>query len=161
MNQENYFDILIGGLLEHGEHLASHIYRESLKAQDNHIEPSEFFNRCTKVIVDLTKYIDSQMQVRKREITEIFTYVDRIKDEDIVNNAKEELKSMTRDEYPINLIHLTNGKYTGFLSYYQIQVIITALLDANKKTAPLHKPNKVPKQIKSFPEYIDHPKKEQ
>jgi hypothetical protein len=164
MNSEQYLEIILVGLLDHKDFLTDHFYREAKKAKEEYIKTYEFFNRLQDALNFLISARDNQFNSRLREL-ELIKAIE-IEDENEAHRkltkAEIERQRLIKEDFSVNLYHVTNHKFNGFLYQNDFNHIATTIdaarLKCNSEQFESQKP-KV-KMKKAFPEYLLHENRE-
>jgi hypothetical protein len=141
----NYLEIVLQGYLNKNnrDFLDKYFYREFKKAQkENFYEADEFFNGCLDVVNFLKQDLKNKVLDRKKELLMGLEIAKNktipIKDlqgksveqkrKETIEYCKKELESETAYSigdmsFTVNLIHISNGRYTGSLYNTDIENI--------------------------------------
>lgn len=137
--QMDYIDIMLRGYSNENDRkfLSMYLMREFKKAEKEHYNFEEFFNGLINGINKLKNEYKTRLYERKNELyfmldgakNDTLKYGD-LKDESIEERHKKtieycesELSELSFENFPINLFHFTNNRYTGFLNYSEVEFI--------------------------------------
>ena len=102
--------LLINGYVNEYDYFIKYLIREQKKAEAEHYDAEEFFNKCLDVIESFKEEINTQYYKRKREIYLM---------QSLPNFSDESFKNAMEDNTPYNysiiLYHATNYKFSGHL----------------------------------------------
>ncbi|MEG1023272.1 MAG: hypothetical protein RSF34_02285, partial [Flavobacterium sp.] len=161
--QMDYIDIMLRGYSNENDRkfLSKYLMREFKKAEKEHYNFEEFFNGLINGINKLKNEYKTRLYERKNELcfmldgakNDTLTYGD-LKGESIEERHKKtieycesELSEISFENFPINLFHFTNNRYTGFLNYSEVEFIgnqiAQAFEDLNKPQQTKTKKKKV------------------
>jgi len=124
MNDFEYQMILLDGFVNHRDFLKNHLHRELIKALEREIPFEEFFGRCKNVVTYWETILDNQIHERKRELYTIIRTTDV---EQTKAQCRDEINTISRSNYSVNLLHTSNNHFSGQLWYDDILVIETAV----------------------------------
>jgi hypothetical protein len=156
MELNNYLKIIIEGLIE-VENLKTYFKRlQKVNERDNFITKIEFYTKLTNVTIDLKVKCKERFNESKNELYKVLS-LKKAKNED-TKEIEKEIKTITPDMLPLNLMHITNSQFTGFLSYSEIEYVESIILEILKNEINLINTDKQP-QPKETKE-LDKDKKE-
>jgi hypothetical protein len=135
--EEKYIEILLRCFLDKPKYFKSNLIREQKKLENNYVGSNEFFERCKDALSHLENILESQLNERATELNLLIkraetktsnfspknynahlSYYEQCKEH--IVNYQNELKGLSRNNFFINLFHLTNGKFRGYLTNGQI-----------------------------------------
>lgn len=156
----DYLDIVLSGL-NNPEYLDRYFFRKFKKAEKEFFEAEEFFGRCLEVVDSFDKEIIFRYKDRKNELSSMLnlakngtlrhndnTKTDDEQNKETIEWCESELLSLNKYNFPISLYALSNGKYTGNLSYNEVVSLKKAIL-AGGVLASKEKADKASKQIQA------------
>lgn len=108
--------------------LSEYFKREFIKAKEKHFEHLEFFEGCLLIINSFKEEIDRKYYDRKRELSLILSI--RKENSKETADIQEEINTLNKDLFSINLHQVTRGNYIGDLGYTDINKIEIALREA-------------------------------
>ena len=156
MDLNNYLKIIIEGVIE-VENLKSYFIRlQKVNERDNFITKIEFYSRLTNVTDDLKTKCKERFYKRKNELYLILD-LKKAKNQD-TKEIEKEINFITPDKFPLNIIHITNGQFKGFLSYSKIEYVQSIILEILKNEINLFNTTKQPQQTEN--KGLDENKKE-
>ena len=190
MENIEYLRLLLNGFINHNKYFKEYIERELIKAKEKHIGENEFYDRCFDIIKFFESEFDKRLFERKRELYQalncakngniVFDYTDpdsKLSNEErckeSVIEIEKEIESLSRHNFPLNLLHLTKNEFIGHLYYNDVLfiekniVIQKGMFDINNVLIDLAIENvkkrneKSKKPFKTFPEYILHKKNDE
>jgi hypothetical protein len=129
MTDKNYQNMLLDGFINHNDFLTNHIKRESIKAKENNTPNDEFFARCYSIIEHWENILDNEINARKRELYQILSIN---QSEETKHYCTTELNEINRHNFYIQLRIITNGEFSGQLSYTNVLHIKNAIDAAGK-----------------------------
>ncbi|KAB1068044.1 hypothetical protein F6U93_07865 [Tamlana haliotis] len=140
MEKYNYLDMLLTGLLENRTDLNAYFIRsQKIADRDFFITESSFYLNVNKLISSLKKKIEYRLFERKNEL---YLIIDIKKSTNVnIKTTEDEINSLHKNQFPLNLLMLTDNKYTGSLYYSDLNLLdetIKSILTPNKekKTKP-------------------------
>jgi hypothetical protein len=156
MDLNNYLKIIIEGLIE-VENLKSYFIRlQKVNERDNFITKIEFYSKLTNVTDDLKTKCKERFYKRKNELYLILD-LKKAKNQD-TKEIEKEINLITPDKLPLNIVHITNGQFKGFLSYSKIEYVQSIILEIIKNEINLFNTTKQPQQKET--KELDEDKKE-
>jgi len=144
MELNNYLKIIIEGLIE-VENLKTYFKRlQKVNERDNFITKIEFYTKLTNVTIDLKVKCKERFNESKNELYKVLS-LKKDKNED-TKEIEKEIKTITPDMLPLNLMHITNSQFRGTLSYSQIEYVESIILEILKNEKDLINTTKQPQQ---------------
>ena len=142
MELNNYLKIIIEGLIE-VENLKTYFKRlQKVNERDNFITKIEFYTKLTNVTIDLKVKSKERFNESKNELYKVLS-LKKAKNED-TKEIEKEIKTITPDMLPLNLMHITNSQFRGTLSYSQMEYVLSIILEILKNEINLIKTEKQP-----------------
>ena len=130
MDLSNYFKIIIDGLSDKDNLKKYFIRKQKVNERDNYITKIEFYSKLENVLIDLKAKCEERKNKRMNELYSIIGFK-KAKNVDTTKNEKE-IDLLKPDMFPLNLLHLTNGEFRGFLSYANIEYVESIILEIIK-----------------------------
>jgi hypothetical protein len=144
MELNNYLKIIIEGLIE-VENLKTYFKRlQKVNERDNFITKIEFYTKLTNVTIDLKVKCKERFNESKNELYKVLS-LKKAKNED-TKEIEKEIKTITPDMLPLNLMHITNSQFRGTLSYSQMEYVESIILEILKNEKDLINTTKQPQQ---------------
>jgi hypothetical protein len=128
MSLYEYTGILIKGYLENRDNLAKYLIRESKNAEKEFIDNEEFFDGLNKVIELFHTDIENQYYKRKINVLRIKS----IREEKGQSIEDLEDQVFPKENYYIFLPRVTGNRFTGNLSFHEIQFLEMAINEAKQ-----------------------------
>jgi hypothetical protein len=158
MELNNYFKIIIEGLIE-VENLKTYFKRlQKVNERDNFITKIEFYTKLKNVTIDLKVKCKERFNESKNELYKVLS-LKKAKNED-TKEIEKEIKTITPDMLPLNLMHITNSQLRGTLSYSQMEYVESIILEILKNEKDLINTTKQPQQKETKELDKDKDKKE-
>ena len=145
----DYIDIILRGYSNENDKqfLSKYFIRECKKAEKEHYDFEEFFTGLLSGIETLKKQYETPFYKRKRELyfmlngakNNTLKYGDlnnksvEQHHKEIIEYCESELSQICFENFPINLLRLTNDKYRGNLYYNEAEFISNEITKAFKK----------------------------
>lgn len=128
MSLHEYTGILIKGYLENRDNLAKYLIRVSKKAEKEFIDNEEFFDGLKKVIELFHTDIDVQYIAHLNQIDQM---------RDIRLNKGQSIEDLegqerNKENYNVFLPRVTGNRFTGNLSFHEIQFLEMAINEAKQ-----------------------------
>ena len=132
----DYIDIILKGYLDTNNrtYLSKYFIREFKKAEKEHYDFEEFFKGLLNGIESLKQDYKTKLYNRKNELyfmlndakngtlkygnSSDIPIADRHKD--TIEYCEDELKTITENNFYLNLFQFTKGKYVGHLSFSEL-----------------------------------------
>jgi hypothetical protein len=142
--EKDYLKIVLDGWLNlnNRNHLTSYFKRQMKTAESEFYSNYEFIDGCNTIV----KAFETEMERRLFERqNELYMIIDRVESKDCefwevggkkINRIKhiEELnntvETIKKENYPVNLLHITNRGYFGFINYTELNFIKISLLSS-------------------------------
>lgn len=128
----DYKEIVLRGIAEKAQHLKSYfISQQKLVLREYFVEEDVFYDKCNGVINGLESNIKNQMWRRQNELHMMIERLDatQIQQKESLNN---QLKDAIPEKGSINLLHFTNGKLIGNLTYDEIKLLKSSIIESEK-----------------------------
>ena len=140
----DYIDIILKGYLDTNNqtYLSKYFIREFKKAEKEHYDFEEFFKGLLNGIESLKQDYKTKLYNRKNELyfmlndakngtlkygnSSDIPIANRHKD--TIEYCEDELKTITENNFYLNLFQFTKGKYVGHLSFSELCFIIEAVI---------------------------------
>lgn len=137
----DYLKIVFNGFANpnNREYLVNYFFREFKKAEKEHFEADEFFSGCIKVIEYLESEMDKSLYKRKSEL-ELMPHLPEAESDntktleqrqkEMVDYCEKELHDISRNNFPVNLLHLSGNRFIGDFYYSHAIEIREAIASA-------------------------------
>jgi L-rhamnose mutarotase len=156
----NYLEIILKGYFDKNtkKYFSDYLYREWKKAEKENYDLGEFFNGLIEVGNIFVRNLNDQ---RSRDISDLTRALKDFQDKGHKEKAqkiKDEMNSISIEDYTIHLASLTNNKYFDTLFYDDIAFIVDGINKAWKKVlAEINE--KQPQQKEENPTELKNQKK--
>lgn len=128
MNLNNYLNILIKGVIEDPKSLKQYLIRtQKISERDSFVLIDEFYSKLNLVIDDLKAKCNKRYLDRKNDLYIILNLKKANKENTI--DIENEMNTDTLEKFPLNLMHLTEGGFRGFLNYSNIEYMERVVLE--------------------------------
>lgn len=152
MDLNNYLNILLKGLIEDPKNLKNHLIRnQKILERDDFVTSSEFYTKILDVIINLKEKCKKRYLENKEELIQVLS-LKKLKGLD-TKETENQIQSNTIEMFPINLMHLTNGIYEGFLKYSNLEYVDAIILGILKNEVKLE-PNEPQKEDTNKPDEV-------
>jgi hypothetical protein len=154
MELNDYLRITIKGLAEDSKNLKQYFIRnQKIYERDNFVKAEEFYSKLNIVISDLKTRCKKRYYENKKELYLVLE-LKEAKNEN-TKEIQKEINETKPSQFPLNLLHLTDGYFKGFLNYSDIEYIesvVTEILDkeTDKPDDINDKVEKSKKTLKAF-----------
>ena len=143
MSTTNYLNLILSGYSKNPDTLKRYLIRnQKIEERDNFITKIEFYTKLTNVTIDLQVKCKEKFNESKNELYNVLS-LKKAKNED-TKEIEKEIKTITPDMLPLNLMHITNSQFRGTLSYSQMEYIESVIQEILKNEINLIKTEKQP-----------------
>lgn len=123
----DYLTLLLNTYFNEKEIFSEVIQNRQIQFEkEQSISKKEFYFNCSRVIETLIKQIDDRFYKRQNELCQIID-LKEAKGEPI-ENIEKDLNTIHKNQFPINLLHLTADKFRGHFYLNDIDFIETSLI---------------------------------
>jgi hypothetical protein len=122
----DYLKFLLNTYISEKEIFAEVVQNRQIQFEkEQSISKKEFYFNCRKVIEFLKNKIDDRFYKRQDELCQIIDL--REAKEEPTESIENELNTIHKNQFPINLLHLTADKFTGHFYLTDVNFIETSL----------------------------------
>jgi len=126
----DYKEIVLRGYCEERNFLNEYFILEFRKAEN--IKTGYFFDHCLEVANNFEQAINDRYQHQKGKLNTGLALAKQRADREAINEWGDALLDLRKNDLPLNLVHLSGGKYTGNLSFDEVLKIKEAIIKARQ-----------------------------